>query len=94
MKSTMIVIRDGYDQEPEPNINGISLDQIRLVEAVKYSDNRFPDKVSYKIRIHSKDGYTADLRVFKDRNTALEYVNDIAVQLRNADSDTAIRMEI
>ena len=87
----MMVINDGYYQEPEkPNINGISLEQIRLVEAVKYADNRFPDKVSYKIRIHSKDGCTADIKVLKDRSTALEYINDIAVQLREADSDIAV----
>ena len=61
----------------------IDADSIRVIRAEKHVDEKFPDKISYKIRITNTDGMSRDLKCFRDKHSAQIFLDEIAKEIAN-----------
>ncbi len=71
-------------------INSISIEDIRMIKAEAFTDERF-NKTTYKIRLYGHDGnMIQDVKCFRTREEALDHLAILAEQIKDWDSDIPI----
>lgn len=68
----------------------INTDSIRIIRAEKCADEKFPDKLSYKIRITNTDGMSHDVKCFRDKQSAQNFLDEIAEEITNKDANHVV----
>lgn len=75
-------------------INGIRIEDIKLIKAEPYTDE-ITRRTTYKIRMYDHNGnWIQDIKPCRTKEEALDHLASIAEQIREMDSDIPIVNEI
>jgi ferritin-like protein len=85
-----MMMMDSSGTSQTKTINSISIEDIRMIKAEAFTDERF-NKTTYKIRLYGHDGnMIQDVKCFRTREEALDHLAILAEQIKDWDSDIPI----
>lgn len=84
----ILVIGEKPEKRKPTIIKGHDLNQITMIKLEKCTDERFPDRTSFKIRAYNSEGFQVDLKVgLHNRSVAQAYLNEIAEEITSEGAD-------